>query len=33
MANSPHGGEWLSELIVAIDDLVFESTPAPPTVN
>jgi beta-lactamase class A len=25
LAKSPHGGEWLSELIVAIDNLVFEN--------
>jgi beta-lactamase class A len=25
LAKSPHGGEWLSELIVAMDNLVFEN--------
>jgi hypothetical protein len=25
LAKSPHGGQWLSELIVAMDNLVFKS--------
>lgn len=28
LAKSPHGGEWLSRLIVALDDLIFRPGPA-----
>jgi beta-lactamase class A len=28
LAKSPHGGEWLSHLIVAMDNLIFRSAPA-----
>jgi len=30
LAKSPHGGKWLSRLIVAMDDLIFRSGPAAP---
>jgi len=33
LAKSPLGGQWLSELIVAMDNLIFQTNPSEPTIN
>ena len=33
LANSPLGGQWLSELIVAMDNLIFQPNLSEPTMN
>jgi beta-lactamase class A len=33
LAKSPLGGQWLSELIVAMDNLIFQLNPSDPTIN